>query len=73
MPRSLVDPLGSQPALFPLASLTVASPLCFLQAKPCPREGRAIFGEPVKHRGCVNQRVECQTCGRTGEVSERTV
>lgn len=62
---------GPDPALAP-ALETVASPLCVFEVRPCPRGGRAVYGEPVDHGGCVNRAIRCLTCGCTGEESLNT-
>jgi hypothetical protein len=54
--------------LFVYRPETVASPICCYE-KPCPYQGRAVYGPDVQHEGCVNRTVTCLKCNRTGEES----
>lgn len=61
----------NQGTLFESApATTVPSPICFYE-RPCPKQGRAVLGEPDDRGGCVNRSITCQTCGATGVESRR--
>jgi hypothetical protein len=49
---------------------SIPSPICCYDR--CARHGRAVLGAPVDHGDCINRRVRCVTCARTGVQSTRT-
>lgn len=49
---------------------TVASPIC-VYMPPCPRKGRAVLGEPVESRECINRSILCLTCKAYGVLSQQ--
>lgn len=55
-----------------VAPVTVASPICVYERRPCHRRGRAILGPEVVLDGCVNRSIVCVTCGAHGEESRNT-
>lgn len=59
----------TQLALF--EAVTVASPLCSYERKPCHKGGRAVYGQPEDLGGCVNREITCLTCSARGEESRR--
>jgi len=60
----------NQPALFD-AQQFKPSPICCYE-KPCPYQGRAVYGPPRDMGGAVNRDVRCLKCQRTGEESVNT-
>ena len=57
--------------LFVYRPETKPSPICCYE-KPCPYQGRAVYGPPRDMGGAVNRDVRCLKCQRTGEESVNT-
>lgn len=59
-----------QPSLW-AADVTVPTPHWLCLYDHCTTHGRAVKGAPVDSDTCINVRVRCVTCGRSGVESTR--